>query len=91
MSSLGSGFSSMSTNLIFSTRAAIREITRIISRKTLLEMTVRSNIKGAPTRSAKTPNQVEALKPTTIKKRANRAADRMDRLYRNFTVVELTN
>jgi hypothetical protein len=66
-------------------------MTRIISRKTLLEMTVRSNIKGAPTRSAKIPNHVEALKPTTIMKRANRAADRIDRLYRNFTVCGLAN
>ncbi len=91
MSSLDSGFSSMSTNLMFSTRAAVREMTRIISRKTLLEMTVRSNIKGAPTRSARIPNHVEALKPIAISKRANRTADSIDRLYRNFTILGLAN
>jgi len=84
MLSLDSDFSSivgkpMLVKPILAVSSAIRKITRIVSRTTLLETTVKKNIRGAPMRSAKIPNQIEALNPTMIKKRAIRLADRVDK------------
>jgi hypothetical protein len=91
MSSLDSEFSSMLINLMFSTRSAMRKITRTASKRTLLDMTVRRKVKGATIRSARIPTKLEALNPAMINERANSTANKIDRPYRNFTILGPTN
>jgi hypothetical protein len=52
---------------------------RIVSRRILLENTMRKNVSGAPMRSAKMPNQIDVLNPTRTKKTATTPAKRMDK------------
>jgi hypothetical protein len=58
----------------------VRKTTRIISKKTLLKITVKRNTTGAPIRSAKIPNPMEVSNPTKIKKRAIKPANRIDKI-----------
>jgi hypothetical protein len=84
MPSLDSDFSSVVGTPIFVAEilavfSAIRKMMRIVSRRILLENTMRKNVSGAPMRSAKMPNQIDVLNPARTKKTATTPAKRMDK------------
>jgi hypothetical protein len=58
----------------------MRKTTRNISRKTLVKITVKRKTRGAPMRSARIPSQREVSNPTRTRKRADKPANRTDKI-----------
>jgi hypothetical protein len=73
MPSLGSGFSPLLARV-----SAIRKMATINSVQMRLQITATRKIRGAPMRSAKIPNPVEALNPKMINKTAINPAENID-------------